>query len=320
MLLIQPDRWHKMAQPEPLSINISAARACFVRCDGCYNHFGKAPEVRTDTILEFLALGHRAGIKNVTLCGGDPLARRDIIHLITEIKALGFRVSLDTVGTALLGAAQTMFFGRHHVAKVEPDSLARLVDLIGIPLDGPDNETVALFRIGRVNLFDQLIDTLEILTSAKAAICINTVVHRFNLYELTELVATITRFPSIVKWQLFQFSPIGPLGYHNRQKFRITTEEFVAAVSTARGSAISGGFPGVIEEKTSSRRKYQYLLVDTDGAAWMPRQSSSEEWDELADATDQRIVLGNINNRGDHERILQVVLSKKNNIRPTATP
>jgi molybdenum cofactor biosynthesis enzyme MoaA len=72
------------------SINLSVARSCFVRCSGCYNHFGKhAALASSDEILASLRYAYERGIRKVTLCGGDPLARADILDLLMRIRVVG---------------------------------------------------------------------------------------------------------------------------------------------------------------------------------------------------------------------------------------
>jgi hypothetical protein len=60
-----------------------------------------------------------------------------ILTLLEMIKKRGFFIKLDTVGTPLLDQAQSIFFKRVKVDKIDAKNLAELVDLIGIPLDGP---------------------------------------------------------------------------------------------------------------------------------------------------------------------------------------
>ena len=131
-----------------LSINISVARSCFVRCNGCYNHFGQSDKlVNTSTIIEFLKYAQSKGITKVTICGGDPLSRPDIISLLEEIKRLGFFINLDTVGTSIIGNVQTVFFGQNDIPKIDSKKLASLIDLIGIPVDGSTNEIATNFSV-----------------------------------------------------------------------------------------------------------------------------------------------------------------------------
>lgn len=295
---------------ERLNLNISVARACFVRCDGCYNHFGRRSNtVGTDEIITFLAFARTKGIAKVTLCGGDPLARADLMLLLDEIRRLGYSINLDTVGTPIIGDATTRFYGHDVVRRVDAAQLAQLVDLIGIPIDGASNESIALFRSGRPNLLDEQMQIMAALNACNARICINTVVHKSNIKDIPSVLELIEPFDSVEKWQLFQFAPIGPLGYRNRERYSITAEAFTRLKDQLHGIAGESRFGGRLEFKSNADRKGNYLLVDSDGLAWMPQASTTTSWDYASDENDQRIVLGDITRHEDHEAILDVVVN-----------
>lgn len=292
-----------------LNINISVARACFVRCDGCYNHFGRPGRIlTTEEIVAFLSYARARGVSKVTLCGGDPLARPDILSLLWKVKSLGYSMNLDTVGTPLLGAASTLFFGRGSVEQVDAQQLASLVDLIGIPIDGASNETVASFRAGRPDLLDEQLRVVETLSAQDAALCINTVVHRANMGDIPSILNLIGRYPSVVRWQLFQFTPSGPLAYHNRATYAVADQTFSEVAARIQRLVRESGFHSDVEFKSNADRKGDYLLVDPNGLAWVPKTSSSNDWNPAADANDQRVILGNITEVHDHEAILDAVL------------
>jgi len=283
-----------------VSINLSVARACFVRCSGCFNHFGKQKELASsDAILTFLRYARERGVPRVTLCGGDPLARPDIMDLLERIRELGLGISLDTVGTALLGSTPTIFMGSVVVDAIDPARLAALVDLIGIPVDGTSNEVVAMFRAGRKNLFTEQLQILGALDRAHAVICVNTVLHRNNRSDVPRIASIIRGYPAIRKWQLFQFSPIGPLGYRHRETFVITEDEFQEARSQVEDACAREGYDGALEFKSNQERPSKYLMVDSEGIAYMHASAS---------ATPLRIVVGDIRRSQDHRQIVNVVL------------
>ena len=72
-----------------MHLNIFVSQRCFVSCKGCYSfsrneNFNQ--ELDTKTIVDFLKYAYFRGIKKVTLCGGDPLTRKDIVNLLKQIK------------------------------------------------------------------------------------------------------------------------------------------------------------------------------------------------------------------------------------------
>ncbi|MDD3182297.1 MAG: radical SAM protein [Alphaproteobacteria bacterium] len=294
---------------EQLSINLSVGRSCFVRCSGCYNHFGKnSLPVKADVILNFLDNVKTIGVNKVTISGGDPISRPDILSLLEEVKKRSFQINLDTVGTALLGPARTIFFGNAIVPQVNAEKLSALVDLIGIPLDGPNSAVVETFRTGRNGIFQEQKKILSLLDEHGAKICVNTVVHKHNLTSIAEMAPILSSYPSIIKWQLFQYMPIGFLGYKNRDHFMISDEEYSQLQKEVRCSAKAHSFKGEIEFKGCADRKGNYLLVDSDGLAWLPKYTLNDEWNGAADATCDRIVIGDIHKTEDYPAIIRAVL------------
>lgn len=295
---------------ERLSLNISVARSCFVKCLGCYNHFGQSPNlISTDNILFFLNAAKDKGFTRVTLCGGDPLSRPDIINLLKEIKALGFFIALDTVGTPILGEATTIFYGRSLISKVNEADLAKYVDVIGIPLEGPSNEIISLFRTERPNTFNEQILILKKLSAAQAKICINTVVHKGNINHIEEMLPMVHDLEGVKKWQLFQFMPIGPLGYKNRNTYEISDEDFFLLKN--KMIQHKEKFPKSIdiEFKAKAERKGNYMFVDSEGLVWVPNMIMNEEWNEQTDTTHKRLIIGDLNVREEHEKIIEKALN-----------
>lgn len=295
---------------ERLSLNISVARSCFVKCLGCYNHFGNSPNlISTDNILYFLSAAKKRKFTRVTLCGGDPLSRPNIIDLLKKIKTLGFFISLDTVGTPILDEVKTIFYGSSLIPKVNEADIAKYVDLVGIPLDGPSNEIINLFRTERTNQFDEQTLILNKLSAVQAKICINTVVHQGNINYIEKMLPIVTDFDGIKKWQLFQFMPIGPLGYKNRNTYEISDEDFFLLKNkmTKYKDRLLKHID--LEFKAKAERKGNYMFVDSEGLAWVPNIGMDEEWNECKDTTHKRLIIGDINILEDHEKILERALN-----------
>jgi MoaA/NifB/PqqE/SkfB family radical SAM enzyme len=295
---------------ERLSLNISVARSCFVKCLGCYNHFGNSPNlISTQNIILFLTAAKERKFNKVTLCGGDPLSRPNIIDLLKKIKTLGFFISLDTVGTPILGEAKTIFYGSSLINKINETDIAKYVDLVGIPLDGPSNETISLFRTERVNQFAEQILILKKLSSAHAQVCINTVVHQGNINYIEKMLPILNDFDGIKKWQFFQFMPIGPLGYKNRNTYEISDEDFFLLKDKITKYKENFLKHIDLEFKAKAERKGNYMFVDSEGLAWVPNIAMNEEWDKQKDSTHKRLIIGDINVLEDHEKILEIALN-----------
>lgn len=283
-----------------VGLSVSAGRSCFVRCDGCYNHFGRSHEVLpTAKLLRFLTVAAGAGVGDVTFCGGDPLSRPDILPLLHQTRNLGFRIKLDTVGTALLDDAPTIFYGRGTAGRVDAGALAGLVDRVGIPLDGSTNAVVQAFRKGRHDLFDEQLRILELLGAVRANVCVNTVVHAGNIDDLPSIPAVIAGHPCVGLWQVFQFSPTGPHGSRNRRRFEISADDFERAVSRLEHELTRSGRAFRLEPKSNRDRRGRYLLIDSDGLAWMPAGRD--------DGGPDRALLGNIADPAADEILLTIL-------------
>jgi pyruvate formate lyase activating enzyme len=76
---------------------------CNMRCPFCHNaslveYVGSQPAISIDEVLDYLK--KRKGIlEGVCVTGGEPTLYPELPAFISEIKALGFKVKLDTNGT-----------------------------------------------------------------------------------------------------------------------------------------------------------------------------------------------------------------------------
>jgi MoaA/NifB/PqqE/SkfB family radical SAM enzyme len=258
------------------SVILNIGTSCFVQCHGCYNHFANSIKNQTtvsdNDVLQFVRNLSEIGISKITIGGGDPLSRPAIHRLLKDIKALGITINLDTVGTAFIKPAPTIFFGKLDVPKIVPNEILDHINVIGIPLDGSTNEIVSIFRKGRQNLFDEQMVIIKLLNSYKAKVCVNTVVHNGNKSNIEELYHLLIG-ENICKWQLFQFMPIGELGYKNRQNLAIADHEF----ASIRQRILSLAPPFEVEFKTIEKRKQHYLIIDDEGMAWLPTDDEKRE-------------------------------------------
>lgn len=282
------------------SVILTAGPSCFTACPGCYNHFARRT-VSTESLLKFVrGLRDRAGLSKITLGGGDPLTRPDLIDLLSGLRQLGLRMNLDTVGTAFVQNAEIRFMGRGTALQIDVGRVASLVDLIGIPLDGSSDAVLNRFRTHLTVAAQEAV--LNRLAAVEATVCLNTVVHAGNTEDLPEIGKIVSRYPCIRLWQLFQFMPIGPLGWRNRARFQITPGRFQAAANSAR-SAIPEGV--TIEAKEALDRKNRYLLIDAAGTIWIPDQTSDPFWSS-DDQNEHRRSLGTITDRGIVDRIAEL--------------
>ncbi len=283
-----------------MHLNIFVSQHCFLHCKGCYSFSReekKGQKVQTDAIIDFLRFVYTKGVRRVTLCGGDPLTRCDIIPLLEKMKEIGFWISLDTVGSSII---KDVAIDKHlKVKQTNAKKIAELVDMIGIPIDGSTNEIFKRFRQTRADLISEQLAICQELNKYEANICINTVAHKGNLedaYELAKLIKSL----NISKWQIFQYEPLGKFGLKNRNIFEITDRQFSdfqSAVLEVFDNDISK-----LQFKASHNRKNAYMLIDNSGNAWIP-SSENMSISNFSYILNDNVIIGNIMNKEDWHKI-----------------
>lgn len=282
------------------SVILTGGPSCFTACHGCYNHFARR-STDTETLVAFvIGLRDRLDLQKITVGGGDPLTRPDIVDLLARIRDLGVQIHLDTVGTALLRDADIKFMGRGVTRRVNAGEIAGLVDLVGIPLDGSTDAIMSTFRAHSAVADQQAV--LQLLQDARATVCVNTVVHASNVGDMQALAQILSNYTVVRRWQIFQFMPIGPLGWRNRDRFEISPTAFTTAVHSARSAAP----PGItVEAKANTDRKNRYLLIDAAGTLWVPEQTPSTDW-TFDDRNGRRRSLGEVTDSDIFDRIAEL--------------
>ena len=95
-----------------MNLNIFVSNKCFIYCRGCYSYSREEKcnkLLETDKIVDFLKYAYSKGIRKVTLCGGDPLAREDIIYLIKKINKI-CRKSIVNIKVILFYTLKIRYF------------------------------------------------------------------------------------------------------------------------------------------------------------------------------------------------------------------
>lgn len=283
-----------------MHLNIFVSQNCFFYCKGCYS-FSRIEKcnqvVETKKIVDFLKYAYKRGIKKITLCGGDPLTRNDIMNLIKQIKNIGYYISIDTVGTTIIRDIKVN--DKIVIKKIDTKKLSKLVDEIGIPIDGSSTEVIKKFRQAKFDILSEQLQICNELMKYNANICINTVVHKENLNDGKLLCNLINKLDYIKKWQLFKFAPMGKYGYLNKKIFEITDDEFEKYKKTILNECLR---KEIVEFKGYESRNNKYVMIDNSGIAWIP-EYSQELFDNKLEGIEQRNILGNIKNKSDWEYI-----------------
>lgn len=259
----------------PERINLAIGNSCYVKCPGCYQMFGnKAP--RLDLILKSVTEFYRLGIRKVTISGGDPLLIDNFLSFLSDVKAVGFSdVKVDTVGLGLLK------FDQHESVMGLDESktkrLLQLVSSLGLPLDGWDARSLLKFRVGRPNLFNELKNLLSDISSIhdKRFITINTVLHAKNYHGLSKLHQLISRFPVVNEWHIFQYTPTDQVGLRANSNYNISDSLFQRTKDQILDFVKSKSSEFVTQIHSNQDRLGWYLLINSDGNAWIPNEKGT---------------------------------------------
>jgi MoaA/NifB/PqqE/SkfB family radical SAM enzyme len=251
----------------PERLNFAIARHCVVACRGCYSFFGRG-EPELAPFARSAAAFARLGLSKMTLSGGDPLTLPDLPAWLEAFRGVGFQaIKLDTVGVGL--------FAPERPAAPTPGALLALVDELAIPLDGWSNASAALFRRGRSDLHDRTLDLLALLDAVAGApkLIINTVVHRGNVAELHRLQPLLAPLNHVARWNLFQYTATDQASAAANADFGISDAVFQAArrdFFDRFGPVVLPRSNAATQFLSSADRLGHYLLVNSDGVAWLP--------------------------------------------------
>lgn len=281
------------------SLIISAGKGCFTYCKGCYQFFGKGL-ISTREIFDFVEKYKKEfNLQQITLAGGDPLTRIDIIKMINMLNDIGLEINIDTVGKTLISDSAIVFNDIGIAKKIDVNDLKNKISTIGIPLDGYNDEQLNCFR--KEITISEIEKILKILDDNGFDICVNTVVNKFNIENLFQIYDIIKKYKNIRHWQLFQYTPIGKLGYKNRKLYEVDDDKYYCCIEKLIKSIDENSI--LIEGKSNSYRKLNYILVNSDGFVWQPLYNISTDEFKDEDSNDDKIIIGHINDNDIIEKI-----------------
>ena len=254
---------------------------CFVKCPGCYNEEKTGQSLSAEQNIHFVTILKKLGYEAITLCGGDPLAREDIKQIIQGIDVLGFDINLDTTGIPLLNNKTEQ--------PISAQEISKTVDLIGIPLDGSNDEIIEEFRTKSGSTLAETEKILELLSEEGCRISINTVVHSGNIDNLNEIYQIISKYPDVVRWELHQFVALGGGSKTNEFQFSVTDDDFCQAISRIENTT------GIIISPKPRQNKQNYSFLDFNG-----------DFIKITDGKSR--ILFNIKEMGDDELLEAILL------------
>ncbi len=165
-----------MVATNPLALIAELTHRCPLHCVYCSNPLemtARAEELPTEIWARVFQEAAQLGVLQADLTGGEPLARPDILELISAARAAGLYVNLITSGM--------------------PMDDARLAKLIDAGLDhfqlsfqAAHEETAQ--EISNTKSHAQKLHVLEWLKKVRVAVTLNFVIHRRNIDQIEEML------------------------------------------------------------------------------------------------------------------------------------
>ncbi|HEU0367717.1 MAG TPA: pyrroloquinoline quinone biosynthesis protein PqqE [Candidatus Acidoferrum sp.] len=161
----------------PLALIAELTHRCPLHCVYCSNPrelAARSEELPTEVWARVFAEAAAAGVMQLDLTGGEPLARPDLTKLIQSARAAGLYVNLITSGLPL--------------DEIRLDELvAAGLDHFQLSFQGAREETAN--EISGTKTHAQKLKVLGWLKSRRVAVTLNFVLHRNNLDQLNEMLS-----------------------------------------------------------------------------------------------------------------------------------
>jgi cyclic pyranopterin phosphate synthase len=198
-------------------LRISLTDNCNLRCHYCmpeedYTFTPQANLMQPDEIEKLATLFVKEGVTKIRLTGGEPLVRKDAASIILKLSRLPVHLTLTTNGTRL----------HEFVDVLEQANIHSL----NISLDTLDAEKFKILT--RRDLFQQVVENIELLVKKGFHIKVNTVVMKgFNDQELINFIAWTKESPVHVRF--IEFMPFA--GNQWKSDKVVTWQEILQKIS-----------------------------------------------------------------------------------------
>jgi pyrroloquinoline quinone biosynthesis protein E len=161
----------------PLALIAELTHRCPLHCVYCSNPLeldARTNELSTDQWTKVFQEAAELGVLQADFTGGEPLARPDILELVTAARGAGLYVNLITSGLPLDEA---------RLAKL----VAAGLDHFQLSFQGARPEIAS--EISGTTTHAQKLRVLEWLRIHRLAVTLNFVIHRQNIHQLEEMLA-----------------------------------------------------------------------------------------------------------------------------------
>lgn len=171
-----------MYRTAPLEVGWDVTYRCNAKCTYCTNWTSDYPIMPLDKVETLIRRVARMGTFQMSLSGGEPLTRKDIVEIVAMVKRYGMRCSAVSNGS----------LGREELYR---GLMEAGLNSLAFSLDGATKESHERFRHG--TNFEKLIKSIETCVRLKkehgyaTRISTNTVLTNSNVEEIPKIAALV---------------------------------------------------------------------------------------------------------------------------------
>jgi len=197
----------------PLEVGWDVTYRCNARCAYCTNWTSHHPVMPLEQARTLVRRVAQLGTFQMSLSGGEPLTRKDIVPIVREIRAAGMRCAIVSNGS----------LGREALYR---ELMEAGVNTLVFSLDGASRETHEKFRHG--TSFEKLIESIETCMRLIAThgfptrVSTNTVLTNSNVEEIPK-IAELVRSLGVKD---FKFQPVWRQHYTREHLDHLTGDDF----------------------------------------------------------------------------------------------
>lgn len=248
----------------PRVVDLNVNGACNLNCFFCYGPAKDAVELGTDQIKECIEKLRVGGVEFISITGGEPTLREDLLDLVRHVGAVGMQCALHTNG--------------HFIRSNDP--LLEHLNWLAMPLDGADQKSHQRMRGDKVG-FDRVTEFLNWYRhsefQSKIKVKIGTVATRNNIEQLPA-IAEILDNSGIRVWKIHELRARG-MGSVSYSKVHIPSWEIESVVETIRSA--SPDFK--ISYSSSKNSDGAYMFVYPNGEVRVPTIDGYKTYGNLLD-------------------------------------
>lgn len=160
----------------PLNVEWEITKSCNLRCRHCYLDAGRElpHELTTKEALTLIAELDELGVSDVTISGGEPLLRKDLWEILSEMERRDIPFTVYTNGTILNSA---------RIQRLKEVG----VKMLSVSLNGAKPRTHNLIQ--NANTFQKILNSIKLLKNEGLQVQILYTLMKTNMHETEDMVA-----------------------------------------------------------------------------------------------------------------------------------